>query len=123
MHRLDQGEPGAHCPLGVVLVRPGPAKTHNDPVAQVLQHMSLEALDHFCGAAMVRAHDLAQVLGIEPRRKFGRAHQVAKQYRQLSPLGLAGDGPRRRRVFKRNGSRFGRQSSNRFEQLRAGTEW
>jgi hypothetical protein len=49
--------------------------------------MAPEALDHRSGGAVVSAHDLAHVLGVEPRRKLGRAYQVAEQHRQLPAFG------------------------------------
>ena len=50
--------------------------------------MAFEPLDHGGSAALVRAHDTAQVLGIEPRGKLGRADQVTEEHGQLSTFGL-----------------------------------
>ena len=36
---------------------------------------------------MIRGDDLAQILGIEARRKLGRADQIAEHHRQLPALG------------------------------------
>ena len=36
---------------------------------------------------LVGADHLPHVLGIEPRRKLGRAHQIDEHHRQLPPLG------------------------------------
>jgi hypothetical protein len=70
---------------------------------------------------MVGADHRAHVLGVEPRRKLGRADQVTEQHRQLPTLGF-----RRRRsgcglgwgaqFCLRCGSRLG-QGGNRLEQL------
>ena len=39
--------------------------------------------------AVIGADDLAQILGIEPRRERGRADEIAEHHRQLAPFGLA----------------------------------
>jgi len=41
---------------------------------------------------VIPGDDLAQILGIEPRREFGRANQIAEHHRQLPSLGLAETG-------------------------------
>ena len=46
---------------------------------------------------MICGDDLAQILGIEPRRERGRADQVAEHHRQLPAFGIAARGRRIRR--------------------------
>ena len=116
LDRRDHGQPGAHRPLGVVLVRDRPAKIGQDAVAQILSDMAFEPADDLRAGRLVRLHHRAQVLGIEPRRQRGRADQVAEQHGQLTAFGL--DGPQRR-CYRLCGSPrciiF--QQSDRIEQL------
>src|SRR4029077_15226510 len=42
--------------------------------------------DRLGDALLVRAQNLAQVLGIEARRERGRVHDIAEHNRDLSPL-------------------------------------
>ena len=44
-HRLDDRQPGPHRPLGLVLVRPGPAEIGEHAVAHELGDVALEARD------------------------------------------------------------------------------
>jgi hypothetical protein len=37
---------------------------------------------------VIGADDLAQILGIEPRRECGRADQIAEHHRQVPALGV-----------------------------------
>ena len=82
-HTVDRGEARAQRPLGVVVVRLRVAEVGEDAVAQVLRDVPAEALDGARGRALIRADDLAQVLGIELRRQLGRAHEVAEEDREL----------------------------------------
>jgi hypothetical protein len=87
--RLDQLKPGAHRPLGIVLVRFRPAEVGEHPVAQELGKVSLEPADDIRAGRLIAPHHLAQILGIEPRRQLGRADEVAEQHGQLAALGSA----------------------------------
>jgi hypothetical protein len=62
------------------------AEVGEDAVPQVLRDMAAEALDGAGGRALIRAHDLAQVLGVELGRQLGRAHEVAKEDHELPAL-------------------------------------
>src|SRR5918995_6608400 len=62
------------------------AEIDQDAIAEVLGHISLEALDHCGDARLVRVHHLAQVLRIEASGEFGRSDQVAEQERELPPF-------------------------------------
>ncbi len=114
--RLDEPQPGPHGSLGGVLVGARIAEIGEHAVAQVFRDEPARALDHRGTAAVVRADHAAQILRVEPRRKRGRADQVAEQYCHLSPLGFRpGNGLR--------GLRFGcgcrSQSRNRAQQAPA----
>ena len=63
--RVEDREARARCPLGVVVVRFGPAEVGHHAVAKVLRDMPAEALDRLRRRAMVFADDLAPFLGIE----------------------------------------------------------
>ena len=62
-------EPGPHRPLGLVLVRPGPAEIGQHAVAHELGDMALEARDLARDGVLVGAEDLAHLLGVEPARR------------------------------------------------------
>ena len=100
--RLDDGEPGVHRPLGVVLMRLGIAEIDQHPVAHIFGDKAGKAGDRVGDAAMIRANDLAQILGIEARRQRSRADQIAEHQGQLAPLGRAEHIPRYRRRCSRN---------------------
>ena len=91
---FDDLQPGAHSPLGIILVGERMAEVDQEPIAQVLRDVPLEAADHLGADLLVGPHDLAQLLGIEPLRERGRAHQVAEHDRQLAALGRGGRGAR-----------------------------
>ena len=97
--RLGDGEPGPDRPLGIVLVRLGPAEIGEHPVAHELGDVALPAQHLARDRILVGAQDLAHLLGIEPRREHGRADEVDEHDRELAALGLE----------RRRGSRIGRR--------------
>ncbi len=78
---------GAHRTLGVVLVRLRVAEVGQQPVHQVLRDVALPALQDGRRRLLDRAHDAAQILRIELARERARTDQIARQDRELSPLG------------------------------------
>jgi hypothetical protein len=86
-HPIDQHQPASRGALGIVLVRPRISKINQNSVSHIAGDKSVKALDNLCDAAMVRADDPAQILGIEPRGQGRRAHQIAEHHRQLPALG------------------------------------
>ena len=76
--------------LGVMLVGQRIAEIGEHPVAPVLRDEPAGLSNEIGAAAVIRADDLAQILGIEPRRECRRADQIAEHHRQLPALGLAG---------------------------------
>jgi hypothetical protein len=74
--------------LGVMLVGQRIAEIGQHPVAHVLRDEPTGLADEIGAAAVIRADDLAQILGIEPRRECRRADQIAEHHRQLPALGL-----------------------------------
>ena len=88
--RVDDREPGADRPLGIILVRLGIAEIDEHAVAHILGDKTAKPADGVRDAAMVGADDLAQILGIEARGQRRRTNQVAEHHGQLAPLGLGG---------------------------------
>jgi hypothetical protein len=96
------GEPGPHCPLGLVLVRPRPAEIGEHAVTPEVRNMPLEATDLSCHCVLVGPYELTQRLRIEPPAEFGRTNEVNEHHGQLPPLGLGCPlGDRLGRWFKR----------------------
>jgi hypothetical protein len=69
-------------------VRQGVAEVDQEPIAEVLGDMPLEAGDHFGAGGLIGLHHLAQLFRIELAREHGRVHQVTKQHRQLAAFGV-----------------------------------
>ena len=78
---------GTHRALRVVLVRLRVAEVREQPVDQVLRDVALPALDDGRRCLLHRAHDPAQILRVELPRERARTDEVARQERELSPLG------------------------------------
>ena len=66
-HRRDQLQPGAHRPLGVILMGLGVAKVDKHAVAQILRHEAAEAAHGLSDAFMVGRDDFAQVFRVHAR--------------------------------------------------------
>ena len=86
--RLDHRQPGAHRPLGIVLMRLRIAEIDQHPVAHVFGDKAVEAADRLGDGAVVGADQLAQILRVKPRRERGRADQIAEHHRQLPAFGV-----------------------------------
>jgi hypothetical protein len=87
-HGLHDPQPGPYRPLGVIFVRQGVAEVDQEPIAEVLSNVAIEAGDHLPASALIGPHQLAQLLGIKAFSEGGRTHEVAKHHRQLATLGL-----------------------------------
>ena len=81
-------QPRPDRPLGIVLMRLRVAEIDQHAVAHVFGDKAVELGDDFGDGAVIRGDDLAQILGIEPRRQRGRADQVAEHHRQLPAFGI-----------------------------------
>ena len=66
--RGGNGEAGAHRTFRISLSGFRPAEIDQHPVADVTRNEAVELADRGGDARLVAADDLAQVLGIEPRR-------------------------------------------------------
>ena len=65
--RVDDAQPRADRPLGIVLMRPRVAEIDQHAVAHVFGDKAVEAGDDLGDGAVIGGDDLAQILGIEPR--------------------------------------------------------
>ena len=54
-----------HAAQGIVFMRHGPAKIHQQPVAEILCDVAFVLVNHLGGGRLVGAHDLPQVFGVE----------------------------------------------------------
>ena len=86
--RLDHRQPGAHRPLGIVLMRLRIAEIDQHPVAHVFGDEAVEAADRLGDGAVVVPDQLAQILRVKPRRQRRRADQIAEHHRQLPAFGV-----------------------------------
>jgi len=68
---------------------------------------------------MIGAYDLAQILGIEPGRYRGRAHQVAEHHCQLTALGGVWRPWRRRGACRLRWTDHRTETCDRFQQALA----
>ena len=62
-------QPAPECPTGCAGTHSLPAEIGQYPVAHVLRDEPAGLGDEIGAAAAIRANDLAQILGIEPRRE------------------------------------------------------
>ena len=116
-HGLGCGERSSDRPLGLVLVRSGPAEIGEHTIAHQLGNAALETIDGASRGALVGEEQLTHVLRIEPRRKLSRADEVDEHDRELAALGLCAA----RRGALRRWTR-GPQSGDRREQGAAVTD-
>jgi hypothetical protein len=87
---VDDGEPGANCPFGVVLVRLRIAKIDQHAVAHVFGDKTGKPADGVGDAAVIGPDDLAQILGVIARRQRRRPDQVTEHHGELAPLSVIG---------------------------------
>src|SRR5262249_12978795 len=94
----DAFQRGLDSPFGAVLVRGGKPEIGQDAVAHVAADAAVKCENCAFATALKCAHDVSQVLGVEPAPELGRADHVAEDNRKIPPLRL--DGTRRgRRPF------------------------
>ena len=125
-HRLDDREPGAHRPLGVVLMRLRPAEIGQHAVAHELGDVALEARDPPAQRVLVGAHDVAHVLGVEAAESAvepTRSTNITVSWRRSASRGAgpamagtgaaAGAAPRRARPDRLQQAACGRRAARR----------
>jgi hypothetical protein len=84
LHPIDQRQPASCSALSVVLVRPRISEINQDSITHITGDKPPETLDRLGDAAVIRAHDPAQILGIESRRQRRRADKIAEHHSQLT---------------------------------------
>src|SRR5215467_12233112 len=84
---VDRAKSGTDRPISIVFMRSGVAEIYQYAVAHILGDKPVEASDDFGNGTVISGNDLAQVLGVEPRRQGRRADEVAEHHGQLPPLG------------------------------------
>src|SRR5260370_40728313 len=83
MSKVQAGTDGR---FRVVLMWRRVAKVGKDAVSHVAGDVSSGGCNHLGATAAIGADYLAQILEVQIDRKRGRAHQIAKQYRQQASL-------------------------------------
>jgi hypothetical protein len=66
------------------------AEIDQHAVAHVFCDKAIEPGDDLGDGAVIGGDNLAQIFGVEARREFGRAEQVAEHYRELPAFGCGG---------------------------------
>ena len=92
---LKDPQPGPHRPLGVIFVRQGVAEVDQEPIAEVLGDMPLEAGDHLGADLLIGTDHLTEVFGIKLPGQHRGVHQVTKQHGELAALGVSATQGRR----------------------------
>ena len=87
-HRRHQAKTSAHRPLGVIFMRLGIAKVHQQAIAQILRDIAAKALDHRGTGLLVGAHHLPQVFRVELDGESCRVHEITEHHRELAPFGF-----------------------------------
>jgi hypothetical protein len=90
MHGANEVESGPDRPARVVLVGVGIPEVHEDPIAEVLGDVSLEALDDPGAIRLVGANHITQIFRVEPAGERRRVGQIAEQHGQVPALGIGG---------------------------------
>jgi hypothetical protein len=87
-HDLDNPQPGPDRTLGIVFMRLRIAEVDQQPIAQILGDVAVEALDDLSTDALVGTDDLTEIFWVELRRERCRVDQVTKQHGELPAFGL-----------------------------------
>ena len=80
-------EAGPHGAFRIVLPRFRPAEIDQHAVADVTRDEAVELGDGAGDTRLICADDLPQILGIEPRRKRGRADEIAEHHAERAAFG------------------------------------
>src|SRR5690349_3524025 len=86
-------EPGAGSTFRVVVMRLGIAKVRHHAVAEVLRDLPAETLGRLRRRSMISGDDLPPLFGVEMAGHLGRAHQIAKQHRQMAAFAARSAAP------------------------------
>jgi hypothetical protein len=70
-HGFNNSQSCSHGPMRIVFVGSGIAKVDEKPITEVLRYVAVKGLNDVSRRFLVRAHDLAKILGIEPGGQVG----------------------------------------------------
>ena len=118
-HGLDQGEARAHRLFGVLLMRLRVTEIGQYAVAEILRDKAAGAGDYLGATAVIAAHDVVQLLRIEPRRQCCGTDEIGEHDRELATfafLSFAAEAIGLDRTFSRVARRFSSQRGNRNEE-------
>ena len=88
-HCADDCEPGAHCPLSIVLVRLGPAEVGEHAVAHELGDMTFEPRHLARDRALIVPEQRAHLLRIKARGECRRADEIDEHDCEVPALGCS----------------------------------
>src|SRR5262249_52578172 len=94
----NDGQRRADCPLGIVFVGSWITEKRHDAVANVIRDEALELVDRVGAAVVIATRDLIEIFGIERLCERCRAHDVAKENREVPSFAAGSEiGPAWRR--------------------------
>ena len=70
----------------------GPAEVRHQPIAEILSDVSVVPRHHVPASLSIRAHQVAEFLGIEALGEGSGSHDIAEHDRELAPLSAANSG-------------------------------
>src|SRR5262249_30339592 len=110
----NDGQRRADCPLGIVFVGSWITEKRHDAVANVIRDEALELVDRVGAAVIIATRELIEVFGIERLCERCRAHDVAKENREVSSFAAGSEiGPAWRRQPRCRGENIRGPRSNR----------
>jgi hypothetical protein len=83
---IDQTQPRPNRSLGIILMRLRIAEIGQNAVTHVFRDKSVEPGHCLRDRTVIGTEDLAQILGVEASREFGRANQITEHDRELTPF-------------------------------------
>ena len=90
MSFLANEQRGTYRSFRIILVSGRKPEIDKRAIAQILRNEAPLCTDRFGHHGMVAADELAEVLGIEPRRQRGRSDKIAEQNGQVPALWRGG---------------------------------
>ena len=74
--------------MGVIFMRLGIAKIHQEPLPEELSDVSIKACNDLRTDALIRTDHLPVLFGVELGRELRGIDQVTEQHRELAAFGL-----------------------------------
>jgi hypothetical protein len=101
-HGFHNPQTSADGAAGIVFMRLGVAKVHQQPIPEILGNMAVKALNDCGGGLLVGADDLSPIFWVELASQQGRVDQVTKEHGELAPFRLWRRGGREQRCRLRH---------------------